>query len=281
MKTYMKKAALVLGAVMISAALMTGCGSSSTSSSQTPAAAQKTSLDAIKEKGKLVIATSGNFSPMTYVDGKGELTGFDIELGKALAKSLGVEAEFITGNIAGLIPGMQAGKFDLVMSGLTATPTRKQSIDFTQAYGTSAHTAVALVSNKSVKGLDDLNGLVVGCLSGTPQHEWVVKKGGFKEMKEYPGNAEAFTDLKTGRIDVYVVSTIVASDYIKKDANSDNPLHMIGTPVDPIEMAVGMPKDQPELKAALDETIKKLAADGTLDKLGEKYVGQAIPRPAK
>lgn len=273
--------AMSLVALMFLAFLAAGCGSASKAPATAQTPAKKTALATVKERGKLIIATSGNFAPMTYVDSKGELAGFDIDLGKQLAKGLGVEVQFVTGNIAALLPGLLAGQFDIVMSGLAVTPKRKESIDFTTAYGTSAQTAVSLVSNPAVKGLDNLSGLVVGSLSGTPQHEWVTKKGGYKESKEYPGNAEAFTDLKAGRIDLYVVSTIVAGDYIKRDASPDRKLHMAGTPVNPVEMAVGLRKNEPELKAALDEIIKKLAADGTLNKFGVKYVGAPIPLPAK
>ncbi|MHC1759828.1 MAG: substrate-binding periplasmic protein [Negativicutes bacterium] len=279
MRNRIQMIATVLISITLLAFVAAGCGSSA--STPAPAPTKKTALATVKERGKLIIATSGNFAPMTYVDGAGELAGFDIELGKLLAKGLGVEVQFTTGNIAALLPGMLAGQFDIVMSGLAVTDKRRESIDFTTAYGTSAQTAVALVGNKSVTGLDNLSGLVVGSLSGTPQHEWVTKKGGYKDSKEYPGNAEAFTDLKTGRIDLYVVSTIVAGDYIKRDTTTTNKLQMVGKPVNPVEMAVGLRKNEPEFKAALDEIIKKLAADGTLNKLGVKYVGAPIPLTKK
>jgi ABC-type amino acid transport substrate-binding protein len=256
---------------------LAGCGSSNSAAPTSPAA-PASSLDEVKAKGKLVIGTSGNFSPVTFVNDKGELDGIDIALGKLVAKELGVEAEFVTGNLNSLIPGLQSGQFDVLMSGFNATEERKQIVDFSVPYMIAEQIAATQASNTTAEGLTgDFSGLIVGAISGTPQSEWLQKKGGYKELKEYPGNAEAFTDLKMGRFDMYMTNRIVIADFIKRDT-SPNPLKMVGEPTQAVAAGIAMRKDEPELKAEIDAAITKLAASGELDRIGETYVGYVLPR---
>jgi len=243
-----------------------------------PAAAEESNaLTRIKESGKLVIATSGNFRPITFMNESGQLDGLDIELGKLIAEKIGVEAEFVPGNISGLIPGLVAGKFDLVMSGLLATDERKKSIDFSVPYGKDGTIGVVKADNTTITDVTKLEGLVVGVIGGSGTHSVVKEIGGYKELKEYPGNAEAFTDLKAGRIDIYATGRLAANDFIKND-KSDQPLKLVGEVHAMKDMGVGINKGEEELKALIDELIQEKMNDGTIDELAIKWTGAALPK---
>lgn len=132
------------GLVIASLLLVTACGSKATTTgtsakptdqaaaSPTPAVAATSApatsqtVQQIKKNGKLVIGTSGNFRPMTFMNEQSQITGLDIDIGTMIAEKLGVKIEFVPGNIAGLIPGLVAGKFDLVMSALSETDERRR-----------------------------------------------------------------------------------------------------------------------------------------------------------
>lgn len=289
MKIQLKKnLALLLAMVLMGMSMLGGCGKERNGSTENSSAEKETEekgdgaaenqLEVIKDRGKLLIATSGNFRPLTFAGEDGELTGFDIELGTLIAEKLGVEVEFITGDIAGLLTGMQSGQYDICMSGMTMTEERKKSVDFSETYGQTALIAVTQEDNDKVTGLDDFSGLIVGSLGGTPQYAYTESVGGYDELKDYKGNAEAFQDLKMGRMDVYVVSKIVARDFIENDSDTEHPLKMVGETRNPSYMGIAMPKEQPELKQAIDDILQELIEDGTLDELSEKWFGEVLPR---
>lgn len=281
----------VLGVLLVIASLLmvTACGSKSTTaepSEEKPAnaveeatgePAKSTTVDEVKKRGKLIIGTSGNFRPMTFMNEKSEIDGFDIEIGTMIAEKLGVEVEFVPGNIGGLIPGLVAGKFDLVMSALSETEERKKSIDFSIPYGKDGTIAATLKDNTTVIDVTKLDGLVTGVIGGSGTHTAIKEIGGYKELKEYPGNAEAFTDLKAGRIDVYAVGNIAANDYVKND-KSDKPLKLVGEVAAIKNMGVGMRKNEPELKALIDALIEEKLKDGTIDQLAIKWIGNPLPK---
>jgi ABC-type amino acid transport substrate-binding protein len=243
----------------------------------TTSTAKSATVEEIKKKGKLIIATSGNFRPITFMNEQSQVAGLDIDIGNMIAEKLGVKAEFVPGNIAGLIPGLIAGKFDLVMSGLTATDERKKMIDFSIPYGKDGTIAATLQDNNKVADVTKLGGLVVGVIGGSGTHSVIKEIGGYKELKEYPGNAEAFTDLKAGRIDTYAVGNIAAKDYIKND-KSDKPLKLVGDVAAIKPMGVGIKKGEDELKAIIDALIEEKLKDGTIDKLAIKWVGAPLPK---
>lgn len=283
--TFVLLAALTLVTACGSKTAETVSGTASTKPAEATAApsvsadpaASSATIEQIKKNGKLVIATSGNFRPVTFMNEQSQLAGLDIDLGNMIAEKLGVKAEFVPGNISGLIPGLVSGKFDLVMSGLLATDERKKSIDFSIPYGTDGTIAVTLKDNTKVEDVTKLSGLVVGVIGGSGTHSVVKEIGGFKELKEYPGNAEAFTDLKAGRIDVYAVGNIAANDYIKND-KSDKPLKLVGKLTGVKPMGVGIRKNEPELKAIIDKLIEEKLKDGTIDQLATKWVGAPLPK---
>lgn len=281
----------VLSVLLVIASLLvvTACGSNATTAKpsgekqinaakeETNEPAKSETVDEIKERGKLIIGTSGNFRPMTFMNEDSEIAGFDIEIGTMIAEKLGVEVEFVPGNIGGLIPGLVAGKFDLVMSALSETEERKKSIDFSIPYGKDGTIAAVLKDNTTVTDVSKLEGLVTGVIGGSGTHTAIKEIGGYKELKEYPGNAEAFTDLKAGRIDVYAVGNIAANDYVKND-KSDKPLKLVGEVTAIKNMGVGMRKNEPELKAMIDALIEEKLKDGTIDQLAMKWIGNPLPK---
>ncbi|MDF2961120.1 MAG: hypothetical protein K0S39_2855 [Paenibacillus sp.] len=257
------------------AAAASGTNAAAPAASGSPA--KSATLEQIKKNGKIVIATSGNFRPITFMNEQSQIAGLDIDIGNMIAEKLGVKAEFVPGNIAGLIPGLVAGKFDLVMSGLTATEERKKTIDFSVPYGKDGTIAATLQDNNKVEDVTKLGGLVVGVIGGSGTHSVIKEIGGYKELKEYPGNAEAFTDLKAGRIDTYAVGNIAAKDYIKND-KSDKPLKLVGNVASIKPMGVGIRKGEDELKGIIDALIEEKLKDGTIDKLATKWVGAPLPK---
>lgn len=230
---------------------------------------------AVREK--FTIATSGTFRPITFSD-SGKLTGFDIEVGTLIAEKLGMEAEFVEGQLAGLLPGLNAGKFDAVMSGLTMTDARKESITFSTPYLADGAVAVVAAGNTTVTGVSQLDGLVVGAIGGSGTETDVKALGGFTELKAYPGAPEGFADVAAGRIEVFATGRIAAENFMKNSPLASQ-LKIVGDVYGTKPAGIGLPKSDTELKPKVDAAIEELKADGTLEELNMKWFGFTVTIP--
>jgi len=257
--------------------VMTACGSnaanptSNTTTGEAQQAESTNTLEKIKQAGKIVIGTTGNYRPFTYMDSNNQLVGYDIEWGNIIAEELGVKAEFVTGQFAGLIPGLVAGKFDVVMSGANITEERKKSIDFSVPYAQDGAVAVIKKGSNAVSGVTDIKGKVVGVNAGSAFEAVVEQIGGYKELKEYPGAAESFADLAAGRVDVVVIGIVAAGEYIKNSPSGQD-IEIVGDIYEVRDIGVGIRKNDP-LKAEIDKIIEAKKQDGTYQRLTEKYFG--------
>lgn len=253
--------------------------SEATTAEATGAAKEGSRMAEILKNGKMVVATSGNYAPYTFVGDDGQLQGIDIDMIKAVGEEMGVEIEFTTGNIAGLLPALNDGKVDVIASAMSMTEERKKQIDFSIPYMKTSHIAVVREADKDkyAKGLEDMSEAKVGVIAGTPAESWLLQQK-YKDIANYPGNAEAFLDLKRGNIDMYMTSQTVAADYIKNDKDTKDPLAMTGEPQVGVDNGIAIKKDEPDLKAALDKAVQTLIDNGTLDEIGEKYIGMPLPR---
>ncbi|WP_126424985.1 substrate-binding periplasmic protein [Brevibacillus marinus] len=257
--------------------VMTACGSnaanptSHTATGEAQQAESTNTLEKIKQAGKIVIGTTGNYRPFTYMDSNNQLVGYDIEWGNIIAEELGVKAEFVTGQFAGLIPGLVAGKFDVVMSGANITEERKKSIDFSVPYAQDGAVAVIKKGSNAVSGVTDIKGKVVGVNAGSAFEAVVKQIGGYKELKEYPGAAESFADLAAGRVDVVVIGIVAAGEYIKNSPSGQD-IEIVGDIYEVRDIGVGIRKNDP-LKAEIDKIIEAKKQDGTYQRLTEKYFG--------
>jgi ABC-type amino acid transport substrate-binding protein len=230
-------------------------------------------LPEIKERGKLMSATTGNLPPNTFVDANNQLTGFDVEVGRLVEKAIGVPVQFERMDFKGIMPGLQTGRFDAVFSNVNITPERKEIFDYSIPYSRSAVIAVVRAGVEGISSYKDLKGRNVGAISGAadgemPAREIDQKFGPFKSFKGYPGYAEMFADMRAGRLDAIVAPDLAAADYLNKNPGT---ARLVGEPYSVRFVGVPMQKNSPQLKAAVDEVIRKARNDGTLDQLAKKY----------
>src|SRR5213593_2022364 len=147
-------------------------------------------LPEITKRGHMVAATSGNLPPVTYLNDKNELVGYDIEVGKFIARHIGVKLDLVRLDWKGILPGLQTGRFDAVFSNVNITPERKQLFDYSIPYSRSAVVVVARASVKDINGPAALHGRLVGAISGgmdgeIPAREIEKEHGAFKAFKGY------------------------------------------------------------------------------------------------
>jgi L-cystine transport system substrate-binding protein len=232
-------------------------------------------LPQIKQRGKLVAATSGDLVPVTFMNEQGKLDGYDIQVAHFIEQKLGVPIELVRLDFKGILAGLQAGRFDAVFSNVNITPERKKVFDYSIPYSRSAVVPVVRTGVKNVHGYKDLKGLTIGAISGgndgeVPARKIAAQYGDFKAFKGYTGNAELFADLAIGRIDVAISPDTAAAYFLK---GHPGVAQIVGEPYQVTFVGIPMQKGSTQLKAAIDAAIREMRQQGLLDKWGKQYFG--------
>ncbi|WP_192179207.1 ABC transporter substrate-binding protein [Mesorhizobium amorphae] len=222
---------------------------------------------------KLKIGTEGAYPPFNTITPDGKVVGFDVDIADALCAQMKVECEIVTQDWDGIIPALQAKKFDAIIASMSITEERKKQVAFTNKYYT---TPLALVAPKDsdLTSTDPaaLAGKTVGAQASTTQADFaqdVYGKAG-AEAKLYPTQEEAITDLQNGRLDAVISDKFVLVDWMKKA--SDGCCKMVGD-VKGTETQAGIAVrlDDTALRDKLNAAIDAIVADGTYKKIQAKY----------
>ena len=279
MKNVLKKAGAAVLALTLTAALA-GCGSSASStaaSSDTAAAstadtAAETELDKVKAAGKLVVGVEGTYPPFTYHDDNGELTGLDIELGKALADKLGVEVEFQEAAWDSLLIGIDTERFDTVINSVSITDERAEKYDFSDPYYYEARRVVVRADDDSIHGPEDLNGKKIATNTTNAFIPWYEEQG--VEVVGVDTSGEAIDLLLSGRVDFVGINVPVLNAYLQEHPDAAGKVkEAFVIPNSEDVIAIPVRKGEPEFLDAINAALAELREEGTLKEISEKYLG--------
>ncbi|MBQ9507099.1 MAG: transporter substrate-binding domain-containing protein [Clostridia bacterium] len=270
-----KKVISLLLALALCACLLAACGGGKNSGDPTSDAPADL-LAKIREKGSVTIAMEGTWAPWTYHDEADRLVGYDVEVGQKIAEKLGVEAEFIEGEWDGLLAGLEAGRYDIMINGVDITPERQQKYDFSTPYAYNRTAVIVRGDDDAIKTMEDLAGKnTANTISST-----------YAEVAEKYGAAVTGVDdlnqtmelLLSGRIDATLNAEVTFYDYMKAHPDANIKIACI----DPEETSVAIPMrkgdETASLLAAVNQALAELAAEGELTALSEKYFGTDISR---
>ena len=270
-----KKVISLLLALALCACLLAACGGGKNSGDPTSDAPADL-LAKIREKGSVTIAMEGTWAPWTYHDESDRLVGYDVEVGQKIAEKLGVEAEFIEGEWDGLLAGLEAGRYDIMINGVDITPERQQKYDFSTPYAYNRTAVIVRGDDDAIKTMEDLAGKnTANTISST-----------YAEVAEKYGAAVTGVDdlnqtmelLLSGRIDATLNAEVTFYDYMKAHPDANIKIACI----DPDETSVAIPMrkgdETASLLAAVNQALAELAAEGELTALSEKYFGTDISR---
>ena len=295
MKIYRKLITLIMAFALLTFTL-SGCGSSSANTSadtgaqdevtagggdgaaEDTASAGDDLLSEIKNKGKIVFAMEGQWAPWTYHDDSGELTGYDTEVGRAIAEKLGVEAEFIEGEWDGLFAGLDGGRYDAIINGVEITDERKEKYDFTTPYAYIRTALVVSDDNQDIRSLDDLKGRKTSNSLGSTYADLAAEYGA--EVQNVDTLSETIDMLTSGRVDATLNAEVSFYDYLSE--HPDAPIKIVALTEEASEVSIPLRKgdETAALRDAVNEAINELSADGTLSDLSKKYFGSDISKAA-
>ena len=215
----------------------------------------------------LTMGTSADYKPFEFHDtsgGEDKIVGFDIDIAERIAKDLGFELKIQDMDFNGLIPALQSKRVDFVMAGMTPTPERKKSIDFSDIYYTAQNTIIA-PQTANLTTVEALKGKTVGAQLGSLQED-VAKKIPGAKVTTRNRVPDLIQELKAGRIDAAIVEDTIARPYIAEYPD----LKFSVVPNKDGGYAIAFPKGSP-LVADFNRVIATMQQDGTLDRLAKKW----------
>ena len=240
---------------------------------EAPAAAETAGEIKTIEAGKLHMATNAAFPPYEMISDNGGFEGIDVEIATAIAQKLGLELVVDDMEFNSVIISVQGGKSDIAMAGLTVTDERKQNVDFTESYATGVQ-VIIVPEGSDIQTVDDLaNDKMIGVQDGTTGYIYCSAKvadGGYGEdhVSSYPNGAMAIEALKGGKVDAVVIDNEPAKAFVA----ANDGLKILDTEYIIENYAIGISKDNPGLRDAVNNALKELIADGTVKTIVDKYI---------
>jgi len=232
-------------------------------------------LAKIKSAGEIKFGTEGTYAPFTFHDASNQLTGFDVEIGRAIAQKLGVKPVFVEGKWDGLIAGLDANRYDAVINEVAVTDARKQKYDFSTPYITSHAALIVRSDNNAIKTFDDLKGKKSANTLTSNFGKIAAAHGA--EVVPVQGFNESIDLLTSGRVDATVNDSLSFLDFKKHKPDAKVKIAAVDTSSDSSDKsAVLIRKGNPELQAAINKALADIKADGTYEKISNKYFGKDV-----
>ena len=228
-------------------------------------------LSQIRERGEMVFATEGTWSPWTFHGEDGELTGFDIEVARGIASRLGVEAAFAEGEWDSLLAGLESERYDTMANGVSVTPEREEAYNFTEPYAYNRIVVITTGDNTDISSMEDLDGKstanTLGSSYATLAESYGATNTGVDDFNQ------TIQLLESGRIDATLNDEVVFYDYMS--ANPDANLKIAAENAEPTHVAFPLRKDgsTDSLLAAMNDAIADMRESGELAELSNEFFG--------
>lgn len=231
-------------------------------------------LARIQAQGEITVALEGTWAPWGYHDEAGELVGYDVEIGQAIAEKLGVRANFVEGEWAGLLAGLEGGRYDVMINGMDVDEGRREKYDFSTPYAYNRTAVIVRADDGSIQSMEDLEGkTTANTLSSTYAS---VAEGYGATVTPVDDFIQTIELLTSGRIDATLNAEVSYYDYMA--AQPDAPIKIACIDPATTQVAIAMQKGEgsDSLRAAIDQALEEMRQDGTLSQLSVKYFGGDI-----
>jgi ABC-type amino acid transport substrate-binding protein len=229
-------------------------------------------LTACGERRELVIGMDATYPPFEFVNDEGRMDGVSVEIGRAIAERLGKPVEFRNLAFDGLLPALQSGRLDLIISSMTANEKRRQSIDFSEPY-VATGLAVLTGLQSPVKAAADLRaqGRRIAVRIGTSGEQWCRQELPKAVLTSLDTDAACVMEVIRGTCDAWIYDQISVMNYHTRHAQQTRALL---EPLQREQWAVGLAKGRPELLQSVNETLRQMRADGRFDQLAKRFLAK-------
>ena len=267
----MSKKALWLAPLSAAMLMLAGCNNSS-------APADSAEADAADAPLNIKIATESSYKPFSYTDADGKLIGYEIELVDALCAQMKAECEVISQDWDGLIPGLNAQKFDAAIAGMSITPERKEVVDFSDPY---FHSGIILIGKKGDDlSVESLTGLPIASQRSTVASQYLQDEHADADIKLYDTQDNAYLDLTSGRVRGMMSDKVTGIDWLKTDAGKGYEVKGEEISTNDDAMGIAFRKGDP-LVAKFNAALAELKDNGTYDQITGSYFGTSSTAAAQ
>lgn len=252
---------------------MTGCSQNVNSQAEND---NQDLLSAIQERGSIIVAMEGTWSPWTYHDENDQLIGYDVEVAELIAEKLDVKAEFIEGEWDGLLAGLDSGRYDIMVNGVGVTEDRSEKYNFSIPYAYDRTAVIVNSENDEIQTMEDLEGKhtanTISSTYATLAESYGAEVTGVDDLNQ------TFELLLNGRIDATLNAEVTYYDYMEE--HPDAPLKIAVLAEETTDIAIPLRKDEStaSLLTAINEALNELAEEGELSRLSEKYFNMDISK---
>jgi polar amino acid transport system substrate-binding protein len=217
------------------------------------------------QEGQLLVGTDTPYPPFE-IGQPPEITGYDIEVGRAVAQKLGLQPTFQDTSFDTIFRDLSQGKFDFVLAATTITPDREQKVDFSDPYY-AADQALVVLPGSDIRTPEDLADKTVGAQDGTTGEEYANDETDASDVRGFPEGPDAISALKAGQVDATIIDEPVAVDALEKEGGIE-----IATRI-PTGELYGIPvaQDNDALREEINKALQEMKDDGTLAGLYQKY----------
>ena len=270
----MKRIKLFSIIALLFVGIVAGCGSGDKIKTSGVESKEKESsngvvMDRIERDGVMKVSFEGTYPPFNFLNDSDEFQGFDVDISNEIAKRLGVEAEFIATNWDGLIGGLKADKFDIIIGQMTVTEERKKSVDFTDPYVITGSVLVTREDTDDITKLEDIKGKKVGVGGGTTFEEVANGVDG-ADVKLYKAVGDYIQDLTNKRLDVIINDQLLMSYNIQEN---DLPIKITSDILNKDEIGMAVNKGNEDFIEKINAILKEMKEDGTYKEIYKKWFG--------
>lgn len=274
----MKKVSALILALTMCTAMLTACGGGSSTTTSTGSAAPAPTTSAatseagadegykLTTEGTLTMATNAQFPPYEYYDGD-DVIGIDADIAKAIADKMGLKLKIEDMEFDSIITAVSTGKADLGLAGMTVDPERQKNIDFSDSYATGVQ-VIIVKEDSTIAKPDDLKGKKIGVQLATTGDQYATNDYGKDSVVQYNKGSDAVMALTQGQVDAVIIDNEPAKSYVAANKG----LKILDTEYVTENYAACIAKDNTGLTKAVNKALAELKADGTLQKIVDKYI---------
>ena len=215
----------------------------------------------------LTMGTNAAFPPYEFVDDDGNIVGIDAEIAAALAEKLGMELEIKDMEFDSLITACAGGSVDVVLAGMTVNDERKESVNFSDSYATGVQ-VIIVKEGSDIATVDDLEGKTIGVQAGTTGDIYCTDDYGQDYVKQYNNGALAVAALQNDQVDCVIIDNEPAKNFVAANEG----LKILETEYVTEDYAIAIAKENTDLLEKINTAMAELKADGTIDKIIDKYI---------
>lgn len=267
----MKKKLSFLSVVFSAGMLLAACGGDDTTSPEEGSSTEGGNSDLnLVEEGKFTSASSGLYKPFNYEEG-GDLTGFDIEIGNALAEEMGLEPNPVTTPFETIIQGLTTNRYDAILGSMAITEERAEQVAFSDPYYYSGGVIFVREGNTEITSEADLEGATIGVV-GQSTYDTAAQNY-TDDIQYYNSDVVALQDLEVeGRLDAVITADVVGFEA----QNAGLEIEMIGDPLWIEQAAVAVRPEDEALLEAINEALATIVENGTYDEISQKWFGRNL-----